>query len=70
MEVAKTAYGAILVFVGGILLAVGFLAILDSKWITGVPVVIFGGYLTTAVYHDNLLKNLRHYWNGKHKNSS
>ncbi len=65
MEIAKTVYGAVLVFIGGILIAVGFQVWLANNWLTGVPMVLFGGYLTAAIYNDNILRHLGINWSLK-----
>ncbi len=58
MEIAKTANGAILVFLGSILIAVGLEAVYANELLLGISMTLVGGYLTLAVFYDHFIKNI------------
>jgi hypothetical protein len=64
MESSKVAYGALLVFIGGLVAAVGLELSLAGNFYLGIPMILTGAYLAIAIFDDHLFKHkfLRYFW--------
>lgn len=58
MEIDKTINGAMLVFIGSILIGVGFNKSIEGNLLVGIPLAVFGAYLTFAIYYSHIFRHL------------